>query len=279
MALLADINTQLVSLVSNALSAAGISNCQVGSEWPPKDILQNAGQDMTSVIAVLHKMTTYRSRNMRYQHSVTVNPVGVISTLSDFSIAPGQSVTLTLSASVNVGDLVSFVVSADNSTNAATFTAVSGATLNSMAAGLVTAINATFSTMSASASGAVITITNNDTIAYHVTTAVGNTTSISETVKWACRSMQINVWCGDLTTKFAIQAAIETLLAQLDDAEGFALTSTEWVQLKFHGAKPDDAETDKDIYCDFYLFTIDATVDVTQEYWPVAATIPTITSP
>lgn len=282
MATLAAINTELVTLVQGALTAAGVTTAQVGSEWPAKDDLENAGRDSIPVVAIVHKMTAYQSRNMRYPHSVTDNPVGIQSTTSDFSIAPSQSVTITLSyasesSAVNVNDGVSCGFVNGNFNTATSCGAVSGDTLSSMATKLATAINAAAITgISASASGDVVTVSNSGPSGYHIYSNVGNTTTIAETVKWASRSMQINVWCGDLTTKFAIQQAIETLLSQIDDAQGFALPSTEWIELKFHGARPDDTTTDKDVYCDLYLFTVDHMVDVSIELWPILATNPQI---
>ena len=101
-----------------------------------------------------------------------------------------------------------------NSDDGATYTAIAGDTLHSMASALAAAINTSFPAMSAAASGAVISVTNNDTVGYHIASHVGNVSNVKETVTWAIRSMQINVWCGDLTSKFAFQQTLETLFAQ-----------------------------------------------------------------
>lgn len=276
MAQLSDINSQLVSLVEAALANANLYNISVGTEWPNTDSLQNA--DQNPVIAIIHKQTSYQPRNMRFEHSETVNPVGTSSALSDTSLSPGQSVTLTLSfakgsSAVNEGDTVSFVISNGDSNNAATFTAPAGATLQSMADGLANAIASKITTFQANSAGSVVTITNNDTAGYTVSSNVGNSVDVMETVNWAIRSMQINAWCGDLKTKYNIQSVLETLLAQISDAPGFFLPSGEWVYLKYHGAKPDDEETDKNVYCDFYLFTIENMVDVPVEMWTIVAPI------
>lgn len=282
MATLSEINTQLVTLVNNALEAASIEGVQVGTEWPPKDALQDAGKDITPIIAIIHKLTNYQTRNLRLKHSTTTTPVSIESVVSDFSITPGQVVHLTLSlsvgfSSVGAGQIASCVLSNADTTNAATYVSVGGDTLDTMATALAAAIHSTFPAITATASGAVITVTNGDTVGYNISSNVGSTTLVKESVKWACRSMQINAWSGDLVARAAIHECIEQLLGSLDDAEGFALVSTEWIDLAFHGAKPDDAETDKDVFCDIFLFTLENMVDIPIEQFAVVAPIMQLT--
>ena len=281
MATLSEVNSKLVTLIKNALTGANITAVKVGSEWPSDDVLEDAGNGIApSVIAVIHKMSTFPTQNLSFQHSYTTYQVGIQSHVSDFSIAPSQSVSLTISLAegslaVKKDDMVSCILSNGDSNEAATYIAPSGsATLNTMAAGLAAAIQTKFSGFSATASGSVITITNGQAVGYHIASSVGNRTDVSKAVKWAIRSMQINVWCGDLETKKNIRNAMEILLGQLDDSDGFILPSNEWVRLKFNGAKPNDADTDKDVYCDFYLFTIEHFVDIPIEKWAVVATDP-----
>ena len=78
---------QLVSLINTALTNASITNAQVGSEWPPKDVMQDAGKDMIPIVAVLHKGTSYKAETMPFKHSTTTTAPGIASLVSDFSLA------------------------------------------------------------------------------------------------------------------------------------------------------------------------------------------------
>lgn len=282
MAILADINTSLVTQINAALAAASISGYSVGTEWPPKDALQSVGNSSSSKLSIIHKLTNYQCKNMRFPHSTQTEPVGIQSTLSDVSFAPGHTVDLTIgyatgSSAVNTNDMLSLLLTNGDSYDGATFSAPSGATLSSVATGLAAAIETVFPGITAIATGAVIAITNGTSVGYNVASNVGNVTNVAETVNWAIRNMQLNVWTGNLIQKFAIQQAMEQLFATIDDAQGFFLDSGEWIRLKFHGARPDDAEVDKDVFCDMYLFTIENMVDIPVEMWAVIAPNPALT--
>ncbi len=279
MATLTEINTELVTEITEALTAAGITSVSVGSEWPSKEALQDVGNGGPAIVAVIHRTTPYQRRNMRFEHSRTVNPVSIQSTVSDFSIAPGQSITITLafslgSTAVNRGDIVSCALVNGDRNNSVSYTAPHGASLNSMATGLAAVINSSLSPVLAVAHGAVVTVTNGSTAGYHISSNVGNAIQIAEAIMWADSSMQINCWSGDLATKGLIRDTLVVFLAGLDDKDGFSLPSCEWVKFRLHTGKPIDADTDKDVFTDLFLFTIEYMIDEVFTKYVVVATSP-----
>lgn len=264
MAFLKDIQTQFIQMIRDALSAAGIENTTVAKNFPPVSVIQNVARDTSAVISLYLKQTAYFSKDLGFEQSETANPCGIASRTSDFSLAPGQLVTIFLglaagSQAVNVNDQISCQLTNGDFDEAVTVAAAQGATLTSLADQLATAINAAFDGLAqATADNGAVVVENISSQGFHISTACANTWTINEAVKWAVRSYQIIVWTGDTETKEQIQEAIEGLLSDLDDDAGFLLTTTnEFIELQFNGARPDDAEQLKDIYRDDYLFTLE----------------------
>jgi hypothetical protein len=286
MATLSEINSFLVKTISTALTTAGVTNGQVGSEWPSTEILQDVGKDCGPVLALIHRHTPYESGNMRFPHSVTSSPAAITSTVSSRSIAAGQTTTITIALAQGAtqtkpGDIVSVIwLNGDTYFNTS-YTVKSGDTVSAIATGLGAAVQAAQQTVTvaASASGAVLTLTNNGSVGYQVSSNVGITIQTREGILWACRYMQLNAWSGDLATKFKIQQAIEQQFAIWHDQRGFFLLSGEWVEFKFRDAKPDDGDTDKDVYTDLYLFDLKNIVDQKIDKWAITAPSVQVTGP
>jgi hypothetical protein len=225
-------------------------------------------------------MTSYQSRNMPFEHSVSWVDPGIVTTLSDVNMAPGQSVTLTIayaqgSSAVLLGDMVACSFTAD-SVKSGTFTAPFGATLSSVAQALATSINSCGAGIQAVAVGGVITLTNSGTTAYKVSSNVGTKYAVQEAIQWAIRNCYVSVWSGSLVSKYQIHTVVESTLNRLTGNGGFPLPSTEWIELKLTGVKPDDMETDKDVYTDYFLFNIEHWTDSRIDKWSITALNPSL---
>ena len=273
MAELKDIYTALISQINSALSAANLSNIGVGSEFPPKKVLQDVGQPGgESVIALVHKMTNYSSKFMRYQESITESPVSLKSELSTTSIMPGQSAILELSEVPISNEAVSLVRMNGEGTEAATYLAQEGDQLSDIASGLATAIGQ-LSGFTVEASDAEIEITNSGTAGFQISTHVASSAEVQESSEWAHRSMQLIIWSASLTARDSIFQVIEKLLSKINDAGGFAL-SGQSIELKLLGSRPNHAETDKDVFCDLFLFDLEHSVTVPKQLWGIVAPLP-----
>lgn len=275
MADLAEINTALVGFINDSLEIAAIDGVSVGSEWPGDDALKDAAG--APVIAVIHKTSNYRRMGMDYESAETDKDLGTSSELSDTFMGPTLAVTLSVAlaedaTAVVPGDTISFIIQNADVDDAATYVAIEGDGINEVAAGLAVSIHTQFPLLTAVATGPDIVITNGDTVGYQVATHTGNGSTVSLVTAWATRSMQINIWSGNLDTKFQLRLLIEELLLALNGTDGFALESTEWVAFKLTGAKPDDAETDKDVFCDMFLFMIEHACEIDVAKYPVVAT-------
>jgi hypothetical protein len=282
MATLKDVNKALVALVRQALTDGAFTNVVVGSDWPSTEARQKAGNaNGQALVAVIHKFSSYQSKNFPFEQSETHIEPGIASTLSDTNLAPGQSITLTIgysagSTAVITGDMIGCSFTADTILSG-TFTAPAGATLSSVATGLAASINSAAAGITASVVGAVITLNNTGLIGYKVSSNVGSKFTVQEAIQWAIRNMYVSTWSGSLQAKHQIHAIIEDLLNRLTWARGFTLPSGEWIELKLTGAKPNDQETDKDVYSDYFLFNVEHWVDARVDKWSVIALSPTTT--
>lgn len=272
----------LVDAISAAMVDADMGNVIVGSEWPARDALSDAALQQQPIIAVVHKFTHYQDL-LPFEHSETTSPIGIASSLSDFSLAPDQSVVLSLtlaedSEAVGNTDSVSLQISNGEVVAAATASAGPSTTLEQLAQLLADDINDKLVDFGivAVADDESVTVSNSGAAGFHVLTHVGNASIVKETVKWGNRNIQVTAWTGDLAVRSAIRLIVEEVLSNLDRASGFFLPSEEWVRFSLDSSKPDDANTDKDIFTDIFIVTAKAMVDVTTEKWAIIATIPQV---
>jgi hypothetical protein len=276
MAALTDVNAELLSQVQAALTAAGI-NATTCLYYPTDDMIEAVASSKVPLVAIYLRTSTFYNKNMRYRRETDPGVCGIAATLPENLLLPGQSVSLTLAyaidqSAVQVNDGVAFYVRNGNGQIGASYNAVSGDTLNSVATGLAAAINTNFAnnSITASANVAVVTITNsNETIGYQAATATGNVSTAREAVQWASRSYQIIAYSADLDDREAIQECIENVLAAADDNYGFYLTSGEAIRIKMTGGKSGDADTQKDIYRDDFIFTVDHAVDAIETLYAI----------
>lgn len=280
MASLEDVKEGLVSAIEAALSAASITGAQVGARLPSDDVIQDVAQGTSSVIAVYLKQSTFKPV-MRLEQSQTDTDCGITSTASDFSLAPSQTVTITLafaqgSSAVNGNDTIGVQLWNGDFEGDASATAAAGDTLDSLAAKLVSAINSAFTGLvNATSNGAVVSVEITGGNGYHVATATGNRSILNETVSWACRYFQIIVWTGDPDVDTSIHQCLEDLFNSLDDNFGIALAD-ETIRVRYTGAIPDYADQQKDVYRDNHLLSVDHMCTIPYTQYPIVASNPTV---
>lgn len=277
MANLKDVMAFLVDRLATALPGV-----DVGSSFPPRERVAMVPQGKP-LVAVIHRTTSFMDNYKEYEHSIDDPPLSIKSTLSDFSLAGGQSKTLTLSfqtgeTAVRVGDAVSCQLINGDYNNAAIASAdLVGETLSTLATKLAADINETLddANVSATASGAVVTITNNGTFGYRMVSNCGNQLTINIAVKDALRNLQLNVWCSDEDLKETLNDTIESTLALLERDKGFYLDSGEYVAFNLNGAKPGYDDVPQDIYLDQYIFTVKHVLTVADIAYEILAGIGT----
>lgn len=281
MASLAEVEQRFQSLLATAVNEAGLSSTTVGLKYPPEELLQKVGTDSGSIVAIIHKHTSYKSPGMTFTHSTEHVPPSIKSTLNSTSIAPGQTATLTLSFApgnsvVNAEDLVGFGWKNGDLNNASTYSCQLGDTLPSIATALAAEIETQAGPFGihAVASGAVISLSNTGTAGFTVGTAVGSITTLKRATKEAFRNFQICLWSADLDASELLEDTIEQTLLALDEQSCFKLSSGETIRFKLLGSLPGYGDTDKDAWGYVFMVSLEHFVDLTIKQWAVVAALP-----
>lgn len=275
MAALPEVNAALLSLAQTALTAAGYSAATTCLYYPTDDMITGVADSKMPLVSIYLRQSSFQNRNMRYRRELDMGVCGTAVSLNSLILPPG-SITLTLSyavgqTAVQVSDAVAFYAKNGVYQQGASYTSVSGDTLATMATNLAAAINTNFIAESiiATASGAVVTITNNGSEGFQVATASGNVAIGFEAVLWASRTYQIITYSATLDDREALQGCIENMLAAAEDNYGVALTSGEFIRIKMNNGRSGDADVQKDVYRDDFIFTVDHAVDETQNLYTV----------
>lgn len=278
MAYLPDVLEALATQFAQSLEDANVSNVKVGSEWPNEDdrfAIPKGGPD---VVAIIHRFTDYKDQRP-FEHYEIEEPKSIKSELSTDSINSGESITLTVQLeddidSVNVDNLISFVLSNADGNIATTYRTVEDDTLESIAEALAVKISTDIPGMVAYAEDAVITITSSNPAGFYVTSNTGNTSIVGTAVQWAVRNMQFAIWTGNLERKYILQKRVEAFFSKLVRKQSFYLPTGENVEIILTTAKPDDSDTDKDLYTDMYIFNASHFTDDEDKKYTVVAPIP-----
>jgi hypothetical protein len=272
---------QVITATANIIVNSQTINVEVGEGWPNLDGRQDVARGGSAVVGVYHKMTSYSKPNFPHIRVYTDSPIGIKSMVSSLTIHPGQTATITLSyasgsSQVNLSDAISACIQNGILRDAGIGIALSSETLTSLATKLAAFINGQSpinTWVSASAAGAVVTLTNNSSAVLLLSSYVGNTRSVTRDVQKAHRSVQIIVWSGDKDVRDAVGIAITNLVATLEDQYGYQTSSGELIRLLNQGERPDDQNMQSDIYRIDYQLMLEHSVDASDEAWAVLAPI------
>lgn len=261
---LAGLKAQVEAMVADLLQPSGLFNIKVGNEWPAQEGLSRVTQCQHSLITVYdRKMAQDVTRWLTVQKRKTDGVLGIAATMSNETIAPGATETITIGyadgqTAVHVEDAIMANLRVDLTTqDGAVAIAVAGETLTTLAAKLAASINARTpmtSWVNATSVGAVVSITNVTSQAIQLSGECGNIQTVDYEQGRTKRYMQIVLWTKDTATRDAISDRIEVALSALERAYGFELASTEQVQVKKEGDFFDSTDAKAGVYRrDFFI--------------------------
>ncbi|HEY9678675.1 MAG TPA: hypothetical protein V6C76_11740 [Drouetiella sp.] len=266
MATLSIVLKTLTDFVQSKLASVSIggqtASIKVGEGWPAEQAIQSVAAKNAAVIGIYdrsnHDDNRYRSRRV----STNFAAIGTTSALSSRFLENNTSVELTLSLrdgqnAVLANDAVSLVLDNNNVRTGKVASAVAGDTLATLATKLATQI-ATIDGLSATASGAVVTVSNTSGKNLVASTNSGNIGYILVELKRAMSDVQIICYCGTWDVKKAVSDILEVELAKLNRRYGFQTADQDWVQVSYakQFSTRNDADTPANVYRRDYIMTL-----------------------
>lgn len=260
--------------------------------WPPEKTLQDNVRGSTSVIAVYdRKMAKNTTRWNPIILSTSLTNATLSSALSNTTLAPGATCTLTLGSNVTPGDAVSLVinnsalgvkVNFDNTTiqNVYAQVVVAGAndTPSSLAQALANAISSdpVLSTwVNVSDSGGVLTITSLLAIGtLTLQSNVGNGGMNTREIGRRERVFQVVIWSPTSDIRTVVSSQVEVLLQQLET--NFSLSFSDGSFGRLYNQNDFDLEdaTLADTYRHDFIFSIDYPITEQDALFAVLAPVP-----
>lgn len=277
-----------VQAATAGLAVGGVAMVvKIGTDWPPQNVLQDIartgyvavnGQNVprggTAIISVFDRKAGKNSTRWSPDVLATTTVMAQITSAiaSPADLPPYTSTTITLGGpGVGLGDAVSIIAtnSLDVPAQTAAVVKVAGPTetTTTMATALAALVNAdlVLSTwLLASASGAVVTLTNKTSAVLVLQSYTGNGGSQTREVGRMDRQVQVSCWVPTIEARSALVGVMQTLFANLQI--GFLTTAGgESAQLTYQSDYDMDDDTATDIYRHDFLLMIDyplTTVDL-----------------
>ncbi len=256
----------------------------VAAGWPQLDLLTNTvATGVASAISVYDSgKSRDASRFMIYTANEVLGTVGISSAVSLPRLNPSGTVTVTLFGTVNTNDAVSFVVGYGPGVEAAIVEATTGATLDTMATALASEINTALTGLvTATVSGAVVTVTNATQSILMVASNVGNIgTRYIETDR-KVRDIQVDVWTNSDAQRTVIGRLVDQQLAYLDATFGMqgvggSTDDGTWVRVRNLGDRMNDADVLKDLYRWTWNVTLEHAQTYAENLYSVLAFVPSM---
>jgi hypothetical protein len=242
---------------------------------PPSDLLGNLARGGGPFIDIFDLKLSRNTTRWPAIH-VTQEQVltGLVSTVSGKYLPLGASQTITLSGPLVVGDAVSCILQGGVNTNSACVSAIAGDTLDTLAAKLAAAINTpppapppTIINLSnwvtATASGAIVTIQNIINTNFNLFSFTGNNgATITEWARYN-RGTGIVLWTATQPQRDLIAPIIASTLGQLQNQFGFQCPDSTWVRVMMNSDIPGRDDQNNDIWR--WVFMIDMEMGVTTQ--------------
>lgn len=281
------------SAIPNPLIVEDVTiSVQGGIDWPPVKVLQNVAREASAFAAYTvydRKVGKDTTRWAPYPVSETITPAAITSEISGNWCGPGEEVTITLGATPNVGDGVSFCASirgngANGSviqSSAAVAQAVEGDTAATMATKLAAAIMADSllpTWFSVGVVGAVITITSELSVAAKVASYTGNGGSRAIEVGRRLRQFQLAFWTRTEEIRQALTDPIDGYLAGLQAQFGPVLSDGTPTRIMLGTDYYLADDTLEDVYRRDFLFGIEYPITTTDALYAVLAPVIDVTA-
>lgn len=268
--------TETISIVAGLLPVVAVG-------WPAVNMLQSLvaqnGQCMANVYD--RKLVRNTTRWMPFSYGDTVIPATLTTVISNSYIGAGASRTITLGGTVTAGDAVSCVIVNSGvvppQSWAEVVIGVAGDTPTTMAAKLAAAItgDTNFAPwMTASASGAVVTLTSRlvagDLI---LSSYTGNGGTRTMEIGRRQRELQIVIWAQTEEDRQSIGNPIEELLVSLNNQFGPTFSDGTVGRLVMGADYYCEDDTLQDVYRRDFLFSLDYPITTTDALYSVLAPV------
>lgn len=275
--------TQLVTALTgmtNALSQPIV--VEIGIGWPSQPKFAELSGDPTKCLVSIYdrKVSKPVRSFLPHQFAATINPTGITATLNKANLPPADTATITLAfavgfSAVQLNDAVGLGVHMGKDDDGATASAVAGETLTTLAAKLRDAINANPTLndwISATALGAVVTITNLTTKPLRLGANTGNVNQGHVEVARQSRQAQVVIWTSTNDVRKRVGAKVEEFLGQLQADYGFAL-GNQHVRVMLEGGLLNDENVKMDIYRQDFVFSLEYGITRIDQAWSVLVAI------
>ena len=212
---------------------AGLTpTAKFGIGWPSMLQIQSVAKKQCTLVAVYDagdgakNVTRWAAQTIGILDALPPAP-GLLATVSDQTLAGSGTSTITLSGTPNANDAVVFSAQPVDGTPAllSNATATGSSTLTSLATALAASINAAaLYGITASGSGAVVTVTGSSSPLVLLGANTGNVGQRTFETKRMMRHVRAIVWANTEATREAFGTLIDTQLGILDDRGGFYLS-------------------------------------------------------
>lgn len=287
-AIQAQVTAATQGLISTSIDTAGLPlTVEVGLYWPSAKSLQNnvrkgnapAGIGPTSLVTVYDRGLAADST--RWGPTVvgeTLTPATMTVVASEGFVQQLETMTLTFSGPVTVGDSVGIVLSPTVfNAMAVVVTAVASDTADTMAAKAAAALNANpaiAAMLTATAVGSVVTLTSLLAAAYvPIQANVGNGGTQLIEVGRRKRHFQIVCWSRTPDDRITVSDPIEAMIAGLESNFGLTFPDGSMGRLTFSGDVMHDEATLSDTMRRDFMICVDYGINVTDTLYAVLAPI------
>jgi hypothetical protein len=200
--------------------------------WPSMLLIQSVAKKQCTLVAVYDAGDGAKNATRWAGQTIGILDVappapGVTAAVSETTLAGDGTATITLSGAPNVADAVVFSAQPVDGAPAllSNATATSGSTLTSMATALAASINtADLYGITASGSGAVVTVAGSSSPLVLLGANTGNVGTRTRETKRMMRHVRVIVWGMSEAVREAFGNPIDVQLGKLDDNGGFYLS-------------------------------------------------------
>lgn len=266
----------LVNAALDALSPLVTYQSAIG--YPPINVLQNIAKGGPAIVSIYdRKISKNATRWSPYVVSQTVTPATLTTAITPSHIAPGHTAQITLGGSVTVGDAVSaLAIQLGSNTGAVVVIGGSIDTPTTMATALAAAINSDPSMtglLTATASGAVVTVTNAAAVGLAVASYAGNGGTQVREIGRRDQQVQIILWTQTVEQRNAMTEAIAEAIAESELNFGPALADGSSGRLSYVSDYDLEDDTLEDVFRHDFMVGMDYPVTVMDLLFAVLAPV------
>lgn len=247
------------------------SNQQLAQETKCGD----ASQPLISIFDTKESVKT--TRWMPFRQSQVQPVTGITTTVSGKILAVSGTQTITIAGSILVNDAISAVVSNGLNTQAAVAKATNLDTTTTLATKLAAAVNANSlmnTLVSATSTGAVVTITNLSPLSFAFHSKVGNVGVLKMQYGTAKRLIMVTVYANSPDARDMYGQVVMNWAAKYESRYGIQLANGEWIKIEFSGDLPGKDLRMQDLFRWDLALTVEHAITYEELIYTVIATIP-----